>query len=187
MLLLLSYPVGRIPMNDLAAIIHGTTVATNCVLERKGARCGLITTRGGPIARAASPLTLLDRLDTGTDDFGHVLAQVSASGMPVSAAPWQVGWPPRNMPVPTKTISVAEVGRSAYPNASEASATWGTVCRTGGLRHHDQFEPPPKSAAQIPTASWCQHAFDWAPLPEGTPIHARAQKILILGFKPGPR
>ena len=37
---------GGIPMNDLAAIIHGTTVATNSVLERKGARCGLITTRG---------------------------------------------------------------------------------------------------------------------------------------------
>ena len=37
---------GGVPMNDLAAIIHGTTVATNSVLERKGARCGLITTRG---------------------------------------------------------------------------------------------------------------------------------------------
>jgi N-methylhydantoinase A len=37
---------GGIPLNDLAAIIHGTTVATNSVLERKGARCGLITTRG---------------------------------------------------------------------------------------------------------------------------------------------
>src|SRR5437773_5967446 len=34
---------------DLAAVIalvHGTTVATNAVLERKGARCGLITTAG---------------------------------------------------------------------------------------------------------------------------------------------
>ena len=30
----------------LATIIHGTTVATNAILERKGARCGLITTRG---------------------------------------------------------------------------------------------------------------------------------------------
>lgn len=29
-----------------ASIVHGTTVATNAVLERKGARCGLITTRG---------------------------------------------------------------------------------------------------------------------------------------------
>lgn len=28
------------------SIVHGTTVATNAVLERKGARCGLITTRG---------------------------------------------------------------------------------------------------------------------------------------------
>ncbi len=34
---------------DLAktqTIVHGTTVATNAVLERKGSRCGLITTRG---------------------------------------------------------------------------------------------------------------------------------------------
>ena len=37
---------GGVPLDDLAAIIHGTTVATNSVLERKGARCGLITTRG---------------------------------------------------------------------------------------------------------------------------------------------
>lgn len=34
---------------DLArtqTVVHGTTVATNAVLERKGSRCGLITTRG---------------------------------------------------------------------------------------------------------------------------------------------
>src|SRR5271170_3340701 len=30
----------------VAALIHGTTVATNAVLERKGARCGLVTTAG---------------------------------------------------------------------------------------------------------------------------------------------
>jgi N-methylhydantoinase A len=35
-----------VPLKDMTAIIHGTTVATNSVLERKGARCGLITTRG---------------------------------------------------------------------------------------------------------------------------------------------
>ena len=28
------------------AVIHGTTVATNAILERKGARCGLLATRG---------------------------------------------------------------------------------------------------------------------------------------------
>ena len=31
---------------DLSLLIHGTTVATNAVIERRGARCGLITTRG---------------------------------------------------------------------------------------------------------------------------------------------
>ena len=36
----------RVPFNRLTAIIHGTTIATNAVLERKGAWCGLITTRG---------------------------------------------------------------------------------------------------------------------------------------------
>src|SRR5437763_12811471 len=30
----------------VAALVHGTTVATNAVVERKGARCGLITTAG---------------------------------------------------------------------------------------------------------------------------------------------
>lgn len=31
---------------ELDAIIHGTTIATNAVIERRGARCALITTRG---------------------------------------------------------------------------------------------------------------------------------------------
>ena len=37
---------GDTPIAELAAVVHGTTIATNAVLERKGARCGLITTRG---------------------------------------------------------------------------------------------------------------------------------------------
>ena len=31
---------------DLASVVHATTVATNTILEQKGARTGLITTRG---------------------------------------------------------------------------------------------------------------------------------------------
>ena len=31
---------------DLDQILHGTTIATNAVMERRGARCALITTRG---------------------------------------------------------------------------------------------------------------------------------------------
>ena len=37
---------GGIPLRKLAALVHGTTIATNAVLERKGARCGLVTTAG---------------------------------------------------------------------------------------------------------------------------------------------
>lgn len=34
------------PLADLGAIVHGTTVGTNALLERKGARIGIITTPG---------------------------------------------------------------------------------------------------------------------------------------------
>ncbi len=37
---------GQITPSDLAHVQHGTTVATNALLEAKGARVGLITTRG---------------------------------------------------------------------------------------------------------------------------------------------
>src|SRR5689334_14158141 len=32
--------------DDIGELIHGTTVATNAILERRGARTGLITTEG---------------------------------------------------------------------------------------------------------------------------------------------
>ena len=34
------------PVAQLASVVHGTTVGTNALLERKGARVGLLTTRG---------------------------------------------------------------------------------------------------------------------------------------------
>jgi N-methylhydantoinase A len=36
----------EIPQGDLELILHGTTIATNALIERQGARCGLVTTRG---------------------------------------------------------------------------------------------------------------------------------------------
>ena len=36
----------HIPPDAIARFVHGTTIATNAVLERKGARIGLITTAG---------------------------------------------------------------------------------------------------------------------------------------------
>src|ERR1043165_2993589 len=36
----------EIKPDDLDQILHGTTIATNAVIERRGARCALITTKG---------------------------------------------------------------------------------------------------------------------------------------------
>ncbi len=36
----------NVPFEDLDLVIHGTTVATNAILERKGGTCGLIATKG---------------------------------------------------------------------------------------------------------------------------------------------
>lgn len=35
-----------VPPEEIEALVHSTTVATNAVIERKGAKTGLITTRG---------------------------------------------------------------------------------------------------------------------------------------------
>ncbi len=37
---------GEAPFAEIATVVHGTTVGTNALLERKGARTGLITSRG---------------------------------------------------------------------------------------------------------------------------------------------
>ena len=39
-------PVARVRPEDIAIVIHGTTLATNAVIERKGARTALLTTEG---------------------------------------------------------------------------------------------------------------------------------------------
>ena len=36
----------QVPVEQLEAVIHGTTLITNAVIERKGARIGMITTAG---------------------------------------------------------------------------------------------------------------------------------------------
>jgi len=51
----------EVDFEDIALIIHGTTVATNAILERKGASCGLIMTKG---FRDVIELRRRDRPDT---------------------------------------------------------------------------------------------------------------------------
>lgn len=50
-----------VSLSDLQVIVHGTTVATNAVLERRGAVCGLLTTEG---FRDVLELRRRDRPDT---------------------------------------------------------------------------------------------------------------------------
>lgn len=50
-----------VPLESLQVIVHGTTVATNAVLERRGAVCGLLTTAG---FRDLLELRRRDRPDT---------------------------------------------------------------------------------------------------------------------------
>lgn len=50
-----------IESSELGQILHGTTIATNAVIERKGARCALVTTRG-----------FRDVLELGRRDRPHV-------------------------------------------------------------------------------------------------------------------
>ena len=59
---------------DIAAIVHGTTVGTNALLERKGARAGLITTEG---FRDVLEMRRRDRRQTWglTGNFSPVIAR----------------------------------------------------------------------------------------------------------------
>lgn len=36
----------QVPLTDISLIVHGTTVATNTLIQRNGSTCGLITTKG---------------------------------------------------------------------------------------------------------------------------------------------
>ena len=42
----LLFEIGDNPMSQVSRVIHGTTLVANAVIERKGARVGMITTRG---------------------------------------------------------------------------------------------------------------------------------------------
>jgi N-methylhydantoinase A len=41
-----SLNAAEVPAGELDVILHGTTIATNALIERRGARCALVTTRG---------------------------------------------------------------------------------------------------------------------------------------------
>ena len=75
-----------VPMSEIAEVFHGTTVATNAILEGKGARVGLVT----------------------TDGFRQVL-QIARSFVPGGLAGWII-WP-KPEPLAALEDTVEVVGR----------------------------------------------------------------------------
>src|SRR3954463_7030833 len=72
-------------LSEIAQVLHGTTVATNAILEGKGARVGLVTTRG----------------------FRQVL-QIARSYVPGGLAGWII-WPkPEPLAALENTVEVDE-------------------------------------------------------------------------------
>ena len=88
----------NISPGDIAQIMHGTTVATNAVLEGKGAKVGLITTQGFKqilhLARswdAGSARRLDDYGETGPAR-GHRNTPVRPSNASTPAGRWSLRW-----------------------------------------------------------------------------------------------
>src|SRR6188472_4730237 len=83
-----------VAVGDLRNILHGTTVATNAVLESKGARVGLVTTQGFAqilhLARSQTPGPLAGWIimikpdpPAALEDTREADERMSASGEPV--------------------------------------------------------------------------------------------------------
>ena len=92
------------PLAGVDAIVHGTTVATNALIERKGARVGLVTTRGfrdvlelhtrerpflyglKGVYRPLVPRDLRHEVAERTDAVGQVLVPLDETGLREVAA-----------------------------------------------------------------------------------------------------
>ncbi|MDZ4699404.1 MAG: hydantoinase/oxoprolinase family protein, partial [Rhodothermales bacterium] len=74
----------RLGASDEALVVHGTTVATNALLERRGARTGLLTTEG-----------FTDVLAIGRQHRPHLYRLESTRPEPIVPQPWRRGIPER--------------------------------------------------------------------------------------------
>jgi N-methylhydantoinase A len=74
----------RVAVTDLATIVHGTTLITNAVIERKGARTGMLATAGFP-----------DALDVGMESRYDLFDLRIEFAEPVVPRAWRRGVPER--------------------------------------------------------------------------------------------
>jgi N-methylhydantoinase A len=143
---------------DLDQILHGTTIATNAVIERRGARCALITTRG-----------FRDVLELGRRDRPHMYG---LTGIQRPLIPRDCRWEvderldyQGNVLIPLKPRQVRELGQvlkgenvaavvisllHSYANPAheeeirdilrEVEPSWEIVISSGVIREYYEFE-----------------------------------------------
>ena len=149
---------GSIGPDDIDLIVHGTTIATNAVIERKGARCALITTRGFRdilelgrrdrqrmygLTGVQDPLIPRERrweVDERLDHTGAVLTPLDADAVRALARTLQEQ--------EVEAVVVALLHSYANPAHEEAvrdillesNAGWQVVTSSGVLREYYEFE-----------------------------------------------
>jgi N-methylhydantoinase A len=144
--------------DELDAILHGTTIATNAVIERRGARCALITTRGFRdlielgrrdrptmygLEGSHEPLVPRDlrfEVDERVDYEGQVLVPLDEAGLRAVAQELQS----------RQVESVVIAFMHAYANTSheerasqllaEINPAWELVTATSVVREYYEFE-----------------------------------------------
>ncbi len=144
--------------DDLDAILHGTTIATNAIIEKRGARCALITTRGfrdvlelgrrdrprmyglEGVHEPLVPRELRFEVDERLDHEGHVLQPLDEAGVRA------VGEVLKTLEVESVVISYMH----AYANTAHEDRTrdilaamhpqWEIVTATSVVREYYEFE-----------------------------------------------
>ncbi len=127
------------PLGKVSALVHGTTAGTNAVLERKGARCGLITTTGFrdslELARRTRPR----------------LYGLTGSFVPIIARDFRIEVPERldaegNVVIPLDEAAVERAARDLLARGAEAIVIHFLHCFRNPMHE--------KRAAEIVRAFW---------------------------------
>jgi len=161
-----SLRVAEIDPGDIEALLHGTTIATNAVIERKGARCALITTRGFRdvlelgrrdrphmygLTGVQEPLIPRDRrweITERIDHRGNVLTPIDAAELHALVAALQAQ--------DVAAVVVSLMHAYANPEHEEriarqlaaANPAWEIVTSAGVIREYYEFERTSTAAIQ---------------------------------------
>ena len=148
----------EIKPDDLDQILHGTTIATNAVIERRGARCALITTRGfrdvlelgrrdrpnmyglTGIQRPLIPRDCRWEVDERLDYQGNVLTplrarQVRDLAQVLKARTSMRSWCRCCTPTPTRRTR-----KRSATSCRRSNPAWEVVTSSGVIREYYEFE-----------------------------------------------